>query len=402
MTQSQRIALRLSEVRQRLNEISGLEGDAFTDEIRSESERLQNEFRDLETRYRAALVAEGDEEQRTRSQFDEGDAEARELQRLTDAASLGAIFSCALEHRQTDGETAELQQHLGLGSNQIPLALLRIEERAATPAPTNVGQTQQAIIPGVFPRAAGSWLSVDMPTVGVGDATFPVLKTNADPGTPAKGASQAETTGAFSAEVLTPGRIQASFFYNREDRARFAGMDEALRSNLSDALSDKLDQQIISGANGLLTGTNLDDNDASGVTSYADYKSLVYGSIDGKFANGAGDIRVLVGPESLAHMANVYLQNTDTQSALDQLSRVSGGVRVSAHVPGAASSKQECVIRRGMRRDMVAPVWEGVTIIPDEVTKADSGQIVITAVMLYAVKILRADGFKKVELQFKA
>ena len=52
-----------------------------------------------------------------------------------------------------------------------------------------------------------------------------------------------------------------------------------------------------------------------------------------------------------------------------------------------------------MRADMVAPVWEGVTIIPDEVTKAANGQIVITAVMLHAVKILRTDGFYKQQTQ---
>ena len=49
MTNAQKIRLRLSEVRQRLNEISGLEGDAFTDEIRAEAETLQNEYADLET-----------------------------------------------------------------------------------------------------------------------------------------------------------------------------------------------------------------------------------------------------------------------------------------------------------------------------------------------------------------
>ena len=53
---------------------------------------------------------------------------------------------------------------------------------------------------------------------------------------------------------------------------------------------------------------------------------------------------------------------------------------------------QNAVIRLGMRRDMTAPVWEGVTLIPDEITKAGSGQIVVTAVMLYSVKILRAAG----------
>ena len=52
-----------------------------------------------------------------------------------------------------------------------------------------------------------------------------------------------------------------------------------------------------------------------------------------------------------------------------------------------------------MRRDMVAPIWDGITIIPDEITLVKKGQIVITAVMLHAVKILRADGFYKQQIQ---
>ena len=67
-----------------------------------------------------------------------------------------------------------------------------------------------------------------------------------------------ETTGAFSAPTCSarPG-FRRAFFYSREDRARFAGMDSALRENLSMGLSDGLDKQIIQGTNGLLTGTNL-------------------------------------------------------------------------------------------------------------------------------------------------
>ena len=52
---------------------------------------------------------------------------------------------------------------------------------------------------------------------------------------------------------------------------------------------------------------------------------------------------------------------------------------------------------------MVSPVWEGVTLIPDEITKAENGSNpVVTAVMLYAVKILRQDGFYKQQLQVEA
>ena len=396
MTNAQRIALRLSEVRQRLNEIAGLEGDALTDEVRAEAETLQTEYRDLETRHRAAIVAAGEEEQRTRDLFD--DPESRELARLESRASLGGIFSAAIEHRQTDGETAELQQHLNLGANQIPLALLRepVETRAVTPAPTDVGQTQSTIIPGVFPRAAASWMSVDMPTVPVGDATFPVLATNAAPGTPAKGAEQAETTGSFTASVLTPGRIQASFFYNREDRARFAGMDESLRMNLSDALSDKLDERIL---NLLFTSSAIAEKAATAVLDFSAFRQDVYERIDGTFAWGADDLRILVGAPTLGVMAKTYLASTDSMNILDHLTRDAGGLRVSAHVPAVASNKQDALIRRGMRRDAISPVWEGVTLIPDEVTKAGTGQIVVTAVLLYAATVLRGGGFYRIETQ---
>ena len=57
MTNSQRLSVRLSEIRQRLNTIAGLEGDAFTDEIRQESDKLQKEFQDKETQYRGAVIA---------------------------------------------------------------------------------------------------------------------------------------------------------------------------------------------------------------------------------------------------------------------------------------------------------------------------------------------------------
>ena len=60
MTISGKLAVRLSEIRQRLNTISGLEGDAFTEEIRSESDTLGVEYRDTETKWRAATVAEED------------------------------------------------------------------------------------------------------------------------------------------------------------------------------------------------------------------------------------------------------------------------------------------------------------------------------------------------------
>ena len=398
MTNAQKVALRISKVRERLNEISGIEGDAFTDEIRAESDTLQTEYADLENRHRAAIIAQGEEEARARKLFESESPEDSELRSMIDDSNLGAIFSATLEHRQTDGREAELQKHFKLAANQIPLALL--ETRAVTPAPANVQGNQQPIIPGVFPLSCAAFLGVDMPTVPVGEAIFPVLTTNATVEVLAEGAAGTETTGSFSADALSPSRLQASFFYSREDRARFAGMDESLRMNLSDSLSDAFDKQVLAGANGLTTGTNLANHNASAVTAFEDYRDhFAYSRVDGTFAATTADLRVVMGNATYAHAAKTYRANNADDSALDSLMRVTSGVKVSAHVPAAVSNKQDSIIRRGVRRDMVAPIWEGVTLIPDEVTKAATGQIVITAVMLHAVKLLRSDGFYKQQTQ---
>ena len=82
-----------------------------------------------------------------------------------------------------------------------------------------------------------------------------------------------------------------------------------------------------------------------------------------------------------------------TVPALEDLQAVTGGVQVSAHVPAEASNRQNNVVRLGNRRDAVAAIWTGITLIPDEVTLAKKGQVQVTAVMLYAFQILRAAGF---------
>ncbi len=401
MTDLQKAQLRASEIRQKLAEL-GAVGD-LSDEQRSEIDTLRTEYGDVERRVQALTIAD-DKPLETRETPETVETRDPKLVDLEQRADVGALFGAVLEHRVSDGAMAELQQHYKLAPNQVPLSLLRdaaLETRAVTPAPGDVGQNQAAILPYVFPQSVGAFLGVDMPTVGVGEAVYPVLTSELSVKTPAENAAAAETTGAFSADVLSPSRLQAAFFYSREDRARFAGMDMALRQNLSDGLAVALDKEIIAGTNGLLTGTNLANHNASAVTTYADYRSeFAYGRVDGRFAGDVSDIRVVMGAATYGHAAAQFRSNNaGDRAALEDLIDATSGVRVSAHVPSVANSKQNAIVRLGMRADMVAPVWEGVTLIPDEITKAANGQIVVTAVMLHAVKILRAAGFYKQQSQ---
>ena len=393
MTRLQKLQLRQSEVRVDLGKLLDTPEAERTDTYADDVGKLTKEVRSLETDVGAAIAAGEDKVVEKAIITSEG----KEYRELETRANVGELFDCVLSHGQPDGAMAELQKHLGLQANQIPLGLIsgfaKAEERAVSPAPTNVGQNQQSIIPYVFPQSAAAFLGVDMPTVGVGEAVFPVLTSELTVGTPAENAAQAETTGAFSAEVLSPSRIQASFFYSREDRARFAGMDAALRENLSAGLSDGFDKQILQGTNGLFTGTNLPNNNQTTNDTFDSYLSnLVWNQFDGRYATMTADLAMVVGAATYKDLGQTYRNDSVDRSALDRIMELVSGVRVSAHVPVPGTNRQNVVIRRGMSTSVVAPIWEGITIIPDEVTKAANGQVVITAIMLHAIKVLRTAG----------
>ena len=402
MTPLMELEIRAGEIRKRLSAIGGMA--ELTDEIRAEMETLTREYGDNDTKQAAlkigGIVAPPPTETRT--------AEGRDFRQLVARANVGEIFDNVLNHRSVEGATAEMQKHFKLDTNQIPLALLvrswpseELETRAVTPAPGQVDQNMASILPYVFPQSCATFLDVNMPTVGVGEAVYPVLTSVLTVNTPLENATSAETTGAFSAQVLSPARLQASFFYSREDRARFAGMDASLRENLSMGLSDGLDKEILAGTTGLFAGTVLPNNNVSAATTYDLYLSqLVYDRIDGRFASGSGDVKMVMGSSVYADAGKTYRNTSVDRTVLDRIMDISGGVKVSAHVPAlTGANKQNVVIKRGMAMSMVAPVWEGVSIIPDEITKVDSGQIVITAVMLYAVKLLRQDDYHKQQIQ---
>ena len=391
MNERQKLELRQSSIRSRLTELGNAEA---SDTGQSEIDTLGLEYGANEGRIRAFMIGEDAPVETHNIRNERAELYAK--------ASVGDLVYSLVNGRSgvQGGAMAEIQAEYKLAANEIHIRQLHPDTYAVTPAPSDVGQNQAVPIPYVFPMACAAFLGVDMPTVGVGEAVFPVLTSELTVGTPTENAAQAETTGAFSADVLSPSRLQASFFYSREDRARFAGMDSSLRENLSMGLSDGLDKAIIAGTNGLLTGTNLANHNVNAVTTFANYLSeFLYGRVDGRYASMSGDIRVVVGSGTYAHMGATYRGTESEETTLDRVMRMSGGVKVSAHVPDVSSNKQNAIIRRGMNRDMVAPIWENVALIPDEITKAANGQIVLTAVMLHAIKVLRSDGFYKQQSQ---
>ena len=385
----------------RLLELKALEE---TPELRAERETLTKKQGEAEIAFRKALAEVRAEEEQTVTVVDS--PEERELRQLEKNSSIGEVAAGVLTSHPCEGATRELQQANHLKGNQIPLALMRspmVEERTSgiTPGPSSAGGDQRPIIPAVFPQSVAAFLGINGQSVGVGEAAVAVVSTSASPGVPAEGADQAHSAAAFESANLVPSRLQASLFFSVEDAARIMGLSEALRMNLSDALSDELDKQILTNAtNGLFAGTNLADNDASAVGTFVTLKKrIVYDAIDGKYATNAGDLRVVLGAASYAFAGGVYRGNNSDVDALEAIMGKVAGVRVSSHVPAEASNKQELVVARGTAQHVAVAIWSGVDLLEDPYSMAKSGEVILTARMLHAIKILRKDGFRKVELQ---
>ena len=126
MTNLQKIRLRLSKVRQRLNEISGLEGEAFTAEIRSEADTLQTEYADLETRSQAAIVGEAEEAAKSERRFAAVDGEGAELRSLSGRVTLGNYLHAARRKPRCGWCRARVQPGFGTeASERVPAAAAR-------------------------------------------------------------------------------------------------------------------------------------------------------------------------------------------------------------------------------------------------------------------------------------
>ena len=257
------------------------------------------------------------------------------------------------------------------------------------------------IVPYVFPAGAAAFLGIDMPTVGVGEAVFPVLTSVLAVGVPAEGIEQAETTGSWSADVLSPARLQASFFLFPRRPGTVYGHGQQLAGKPQHGPERRPGPPDHPWRQRSADRRQLGQPCARPRRRPGTSTSpiLATAGVDGRYAETAAALRILMGTGSYADAGLTYRAPETDETApraadADHRRRAGLGPRARRW----RGNKQNGLIRLGMRRDMVAPIWENVAIIPDEITKADEGQIKITAVMLHAVKILRVAGFYKQEV----
>ena len=407
MKKTQELQVKISECRSKVNDLTAKKNKG--DEINeSDYEYEVRKMADMETEYRSALEAENKEYQ----------IKEEETADLAGELKLGNYISNVLNGKEIEGREKEFNSEFGLSDMSIPWQAIapqrqvEVQADAVTSAPSTVGVNQNEYIRRVFARTSAAYLGIDMPSVPVGHPMYPVLTSTINPKTYAKGTANESLAATFTPKVLKPRRLQASYLFRIEDMAELAGMEEALRDDLSNAMAEQLDKAVLTDdettASGLNEVSGFIDNitetdKSTAVVTFNDFIELYADQVDGRYAQSTTDVKVLTGSKLYTKAHTLFETTAVRESAYSYISRIGGGFQVSAHVPTTGSDKkQNALVVRNMTRAAVAPIWQGLTLIRDPYTGAEKGEIKLSATMLYSFEILRAKNFANIKYKFIA
>ena len=404
MLASQTLTVKASELRQELGDLA-LKEDTADDAI----EQKRAELKSTETRYRAALEAEGG-----KPDFNTGDGndpEKREVEQLRQRASLGSFIESRIRGRMVDGAEEEYRAATGASYGAIPLGMLEPRERAVSGSPTTgTPVNAESVVPYVFSSSLAGVLGVEVRSAAPG--TFSVPRITTPPATGANpvatGGTTDETAGVMDIVQSTPRRLPASVRTNIESIWTLgAAYEDAFRESMRMQLSAALDNQLINGAaaapamNGLITQVGLPSAARGAVETWKTVVDQFVDQIDGLWASELSDLFLVTHPDGYKFASKVYLAGTGNQatpgdvSAVEHLQARSAGVRAHTRMPatytsGTLDDHVAVLFARRGQGDItraVMPTW-GELVIDDPYTSAATGERVFTFVMGVGALIL--------------
>lgn len=420
MTIRQKLELRASEIRHRLGEIAALEGDARTDPVAGEQVTLMTEIREIEPRLQAAIASETADE-RLRNP---GDGSNTEIANLEGRCSVAGYLNEAATGNGVDGAEREYRTAVmgdAAAEGLMPVRMLgdRIlggEHRAVTPVAAGAVSlgSQADVLARVFERSIASELGVSMPSVPMGERGYPVMLTGSTVSQQAKGGEQAATAGSFGGFNLSPLRLTGSYEFNVEDLQLLRGLEDTLRRDLRASLQDKMDDQLVNGngaapnVNGFLSELSAPAAEGARAT-FASYVKAFTSQVDGLNAYDIAELRAVISQSTYSDMEGFYRAAGTEQTSYSELRRRGVGIRVSHRMPATPTqgtlNKNDTLIlsKTGYPgTNAIAPIWSGIQLIRDIYTKAESGQVRVTMLMLWNFKVVREAGWSLVARQVVA
>ena len=277
--------------------------------------------------------------------------------------------------------------------NYVPWDML--EKRAAVSITGDEEGNTTPWIQRVFPMSAAAFCGVDVMTVPVGQVLVPVITTGVTIGFVAAGAAQAESSPVAAVTTLTPRRGTGNFPINKEDLAVFPMMEDAFRTELTDAVQNAIDVDLLRLTNkGLLVSGGTTPTDPADATTAAEFLADVYGAVDGVYASAVNQIRLLVGPETYGYMGGLIYDTGSGMTVADKMASIGVQVLVTDNAgPYSANDQDGLVIVGPPRRNSVGVMWNGVEVIRDEFSLAPEGQLRFTVAVMWDFENVRTAGY---------
>ena len=367
------------------------------------------------------------------------DPEDKGKQDLGSRIELRNYMTCALRGERVQGAEAEFNKEVGISDiGFVPWEALedRSEDRqedrtddATTVAAEAISHSGQAILRRIFRRSRTSFMGMRMPSVSSGEPVYPVMTGGIDydsGGAYTQGSSVEADAATFTGKMVSPKRISARYKFQIEDAAKFAGLEDVLRSDLRMVMNQLLDTQVFNGTgaagqfNGLLRNhadgplgvypAALNDARAyniahatalnainNGIESYSDY-------IDGEAAALISETRSMVGIDTYKRFLQA-LTDQEGLSIANFLARHNASYAAWKGIPapaavGGKNAQLALQTRRG--GDVIVPIWQGVMMIRDPYSEAAKAEVAITAHMLANIEVLRTDNWRGIIYQLAA
>jgi HK97 family phage major capsid protein len=408
MLDSVKIQRRQSEIRQQLAELVGKEKPT-EDETRS-MEGLDVEYRQNETRYRAALIAEDTERREAGEELET--RSDREWSEMMAGFEMRQVALALDEGRQLDGRTAEIVTELRNqgGYRGIPVPWQALEVRAGetvasgTPNPIST----RPIIDRLFPDSVASRMGAQMISIDSGAIEWPVTTSSVSAGwADGETANVAGPTAyATTDRAMSPDHnlgIQMRITRKTLKQSGTA-LEAAVRRDMANAMGVEMDKAVFlgTGANGQPLGViagaatyGITDTDLAGAPTWAAFRAAVVRFMTANAAGSPSAVRMMIRPEVWSDLDDTLISGTAV-SEWERLTRNIPASNIAMTTNGLAApagDPAETTALLTTNAGGVAPIfvgaWGAVDVIRDPYSDAQSGGLRITALATMDLTVAR-------------
>lgn len=396
MLESERIQSRNSEIRE---QVAGLTGKSNLSEEETRSlDSLTAEYRQNESKYRAALIQE-DAERREAGQ----ELESRQASEWADLVSGYEIRQAAMNLDTGDalsGKTAEVVQEMrGAGGYRgVPVPLAALETRADVTMASDAVEPIQAkrFIDRIFPGSVAGKMGARLIDIDNGGAEYPVATDNVTAGWAGGEAENVGGPDKFKAEhrhLKPEHNLGVQVRVSRRAMKYSAGIEDAIRRDIQGAIEQKLDEAVFygKGSSGEPAGIIANASDygidtGSLASKYSAFRAGIRAMMENCAITGPGDVSALMAPALFDDMDD---EAWDSGSGISEFDRLQN--RLKRVIASCVANEDTALLtaKVGGVEPIFLATWGGVDLIRDPYTDGHSGALRMTGIVTADVTVSR-------------